>query len=197
DYHDFLDLGPGRLGLVIADISGKGIAAALLMANLQANFRSQSALALREPERMLCSVNSLFHANTSESSYATLFFADYDDRTRRLRYANCGHLAPLILRKRGGIDRLDSTCTVMGLFKTWDCKMSEAELAPGDLLVLYTDGVTESINAAEEEFGEPRLIESIQEASPQENVERVVEKLREFSPDEQYDDITLIVARSV
>src|SRR5262249_60757268 len=76
DYHDFLDLGPGRLGLVIADISGKGIAAALLMANLQANVRSQSALALQEPERMLCSVNSLFHANTSESSYATLFFAD-------------------------------------------------------------------------------------------------------------------------
>ncbi len=199
DYHDFLDLGPGRAGLIIADISGKGIAAALLMANLQANLRSQSALALSEPERMLCSVNRLFHQNTSESSYATLFYADYEDGTRRLRYANCGHLAPLILRREGGIDRLESTTTVLGLFGSWTCEMSETQLCPGDTLLLYTDGVTESPNEADEEFGEQRLIDAVlgrQADAPQAAITGVVEELRQFSPREQFDDVTLILARA-
>jgi len=197
DYHDFLDLGPGRLGLVIADISGKGIAAALLMANLQGNLRSQSALAIQEPERMLRSVNHLFHQNTSESSYATLFYADYDDRTRRLRYANCGHLAPLILRSDGTLDRLDATCTVLGLFVAWDCAIRETQLCPGDTLVMYTDGVTEAFNEAEEEFGESGLIDAVRRRSgdaPSCAVAGVVEELGQFSAREQFDDITLIVA---
>src|SRR3989442_4705046 len=112
DYHDFLDLGRGRFGLVIGDISGKGIAADLLMANLQANLRSLRAIALDEPQRLLRSVNQLFYENTSESAYATLFFAEYDDNLRRLRYANCGHLAALLFRRDGTIERLDSTGTV-------------------------------------------------------------------------------------
>jgi serine phosphatase RsbU (regulator of sigma subunit) len=197
DYHDFLDLGPGRLGLVIADISGKGMPAALLMANLQANLRSQAALALQEPERMLRSVNQLFHQNTGESSYATLFYADYDDRTRQLRYANCGHLPPLILRSDGAIHRLESTCTVLGLFQSWDCAIRETHLARGDILLLYTDGVTESFNAFDEEFGEPRLIDSLRRhrcAPPQSAIAAVVEELRQFNPNEQSDDITLILA---
>jgi serine phosphatase RsbU (regulator of sigma subunit)/catechol 2,3-dioxygenase-like lactoylglutathione lyase family enzyme len=199
DYHDFLDLGPGRLGLIIADIAGKGMPAALLMANLQANLRSQSALALHEPERMLRSVNHLFHQNTGESSYATLFYADYDDHTRRLRYANCGHLAPLVLHTDGSIDRLESTCTVVGLFRNWDCVIRETRLAPGDTLALYTDGVTESFNPADEEFGESRLIDSLRrhcDAAPRCTIDAVVGELRTFSPNEQYDDITLIVARA-
>jgi len=199
DYHDFLDLGPGRFGLVIADISGKGIAAALLMANLQVNLRSQSALALQDPERMLRSVNQLFYQNTGESSYATLFFAEYDDRTRRLRYANCGHLPPLILHRDGALDRLDSTCTVLGLFQSWDCEITETELAPGDSLVLYTDGVTESFNDAGEEFGDNRLIDSLRSHPsdpPQSVITAIVDELRRFSPHEQHDDITLILARA-
>src|SRR5213079_2177109 len=98
DYYDFLDLGSERLGFVIGDISGKGIAAALLMANLQANLRSQCAVAVDQPQRLLESVNQLFYGNTADSSYATLFFAEYDDNARRLRYANCGHLPALLLR---------------------------------------------------------------------------------------------------
>jgi catechol 2,3-dioxygenase-like lactoylglutathione lyase family enzyme len=139
DYHDVLDLGRGRFGLVIADISGKGIAAALLMANLQANLRSQCAIASDDPARLLRCVNQLFYENTSDSAYATLFFAEYDDQTQRLRYANCGHLAALLLRNDGTIERLDSTCTVIGLFKEWNCAISEGRLFPGDTLVLYTD----------------------------------------------------------
>ena len=92
DYFDFLNLGPQRLGLIIGDVSGKGIAAALLMANLQASLRSQSALAFDQPEALLRSVNRLFYDNTGDNAYASLFYAEYDDATRRLRYANCGHL---------------------------------------------------------------------------------------------------------
>jgi len=138
DYYDFLSLGQDRLGLVLADISGKGIAAALLMANLQANLRSQCAIALDQPERFLESANKLFHQNTGDSSYATLFFAEYDGVSRRLRYANCGHLAVLLVRRDDTLERLESTCSVMGLFANWSCAIQELDRGPGDTLVLYT-----------------------------------------------------------
>jgi serine phosphatase RsbU (regulator of sigma subunit) len=93
DYYDFLKLGEDRLGVVIADIAGKGIAAALLMANLQANLRSPCDIALDEPMRALKSVNRLFYQNATEGAYATLFFAQYEGKMRRLRYVNCGHLS--------------------------------------------------------------------------------------------------------
>src|SRR5262245_10047215 len=199
DYYDFLNLGQERLGLVIGDISGKGIAAALMMANLQANLRSQSAIAVDQPQRLLRSVNQLFYENTTDNAYATFFFAEYDDRTQRLRYANCGHLSALLLRSDGALERLDSTCTVLGLFKEWDCSMDAIQLRTGDTLALYTDGVTESFNDAGEEFGEERLIEAMRrrpESSSQDLLAAIVDDVQRFSPDQQRDDITLIVARS-
>src|SRR5262249_35385828 len=120
DYFDFLDLGQQRLGLVIGDVSGKGIAAALLMANL----RSQSALVLTQPELLLRSVNQLFYANTVESAYASLFFAEYDSESCCLRYANCGHLSGLILRSDDHLYRLDSTAMLVGLFQNWECRFA-------------------------------------------------------------------------
>lgn len=199
DYYDFLDFGGQRLGLVIGDIAGKGIAAALLMANLQANLRSQCAIALDQPQRLLRSVNQLFYENTTESAYATLFFAEYDDGARRLRYANCGHLCGLLLRNNdGGVERLDSTSTVLGLFKEWDCSIGERSLRGGDTLALYTDGITEAFNESEEEYGEHRLIEALRrrrELSSKDLLGSVVEDVRRFSPREQHDDITLIVAK--
>jgi serine phosphatase RsbU (regulator of sigma subunit) len=198
DYHDFLDLGSGRFGLVIADISGKGIAAALLMANLQANVRSLCAIALDEPVRLLRSVNQLFYENTTESAYATLIFAEYNDETRRLRYANCGHLSALLVHRDGAVERLDSTCTVLGLFKEWDCSMRERQLMPGDTVLLYTDGITESFNDVDGEFGELRLIEALQryrELPPEAMVPSIVNDVQRFSHQEQHDDITLIVAK--
>ena len=198
DYYDFLDLGQDRLGLVVGDIAGKGIAAALLMAHLQATLRSQCAIALLEPERFLRSVNQLFRENTIESAYATLFFAEYDDRARRLRYANCGHLCGLVLRPGGRVDRLQSTSTVLGLFAAWECGIGEDALAAGDVLALYPDGVTEAFNDAGDEFGEERLVHALgrsREQPAQGMVESVLDDLRRFSPHEQHDDITLIVAR--
>ena len=198
DYYDFLDLGRERLGLVVGDISGKGMAAALLMANLQANLRSQCAIALDEPQRFLQSINRLFYENSTDSSYATLFFAVYDDRAQRLRYVNCGHLAALVLRADGSLERLKSTCTVLGLFKDWDCSIEERPLSCGDMLALYTDGISESFDDSGAEFGERRLIESLignREQPPQSLIDSVVRDVRRFSPREQSDDITLIVAK--
>jgi serine phosphatase RsbU (regulator of sigma subunit)/predicted enzyme related to lactoylglutathione lyase len=198
DYYDFLNLGRDRLGLVIGDISGKGIAAALMMANLQANLRSQCAIAVDQPQRFLQSVNQLFYENTTDSAYATLFFAEYDDRAKRLRYANCGHLSALLLRNDGALERLHSTCTVLGLFNEWDCSIGESRLFPGDTLALYTDGVTESFNDAGEEFGEERVVEALRrhrESPPQALLASVVDEVRRFNPHEQHDDITVIVAR--
>ena len=198
DYYDFLDLGQERLGFVIGDISGKGIAAALLMANLQANLRSQCAIAWDQPQRLLCSVNQLFCENTPDGSFATLFFAEYDDTAGRLRYANCGHLSALLLRSDNTIERLESTATVLGVFKEWDCEIGERQLHPGDMLALYTDGITESYNSLDEQFGEQRLIESLQrhrEVPSSAALTSIVEEVQRFSPHEQHDDITLIIAK--
>jgi serine phosphatase RsbU (regulator of sigma subunit)/catechol 2,3-dioxygenase-like lactoylglutathione lyase family enzyme len=208
DYYDFLDLGREHMGLVIGDISGKGTAAALLMANLQAHLRSQcpaywsrpyTPFALGQPERLLRSVNQLFCQNTTEGSYATLFFAEYDDSAKLLRYANCGHLPGLVLTNDGRLERLEPTCTVLGLFREWDCSVGERTLCPGDMVALFTDGVTEARNDADEEFGEDRLIDALQQnrqLPSQVSLAAVLEALRGFNQSrEQHDDVTLLVAR--
>ena len=196
DYYDFLDLGGGRLGFVIGDISGKGIAAALLMANLQANVRSQCAIAVDQPQRFLGAVNQLFCENTIDGAFATLFFGEYDDTACRLRYANCGHLPALVLRADHRVDKLGATATVLGVFQKWDCEIGECQLRPGDTLALYTDGITESRNSPDDEFGEGRLLEALRAhkaASPQGLLDAIVGEVLRFSAHEQHDDITLIV----
>ncbi len=215
DYYDFLELRPGRLALVLADIAGKGVSGALLMANLQANLRSQYAMAVDDLPRLLASVNRLFYENSGDASYATLFFGDYHDSSRKLRYANCGHLPPLLLRAgassqeapnqdqapQHNVEWLHSTCTVMGLFEAWHCEIAEVQLAPGDMLVLYTDGVTEATNADGEEFGESHLLATLGSnfrlpVGPL--LQAVVEAVQQFSSgSEQQDDITLVIARSL
>jgi serine phosphatase RsbU (regulator of sigma subunit)/catechol 2,3-dioxygenase-like lactoylglutathione lyase family enzyme len=198
DYYDFFALGEEKVGLFVGDISGKGIAAALLMANLQANLRSQFALAREQPQRFLQSVNRLFFENTVDSAYATVFFAEYDDSRRRLRYTNCGHLSALLLRQDGAVEWLHSTGTVLGLFKEWESPTVECQMSPGDTLALYTDGVTESFSDSGEEFGEQRLVEALRrhrEQSAQSIVMSVIADVQRFSPQEQHDDITLIVAK--
>jgi len=210
DYYDFLELRPGRLGMVLADIAGKGVPGALLMANLQANLRSQYAMAIDELPRLLASVSRLFYQSTDSASYATLFFADYDDRSRLLRYANCGHLPALLLRAAASprrdqeaaepsdVVRLHSTCPVMGLFEDWQSEIAEVRLAPGDTFVLYTDGITEATNGDGEEFGESRLLDTLRSQSHlpvAQLMEAVVGVVRQFSVGEQQDDITLVIAR--
>jgi catechol 2,3-dioxygenase-like lactoylglutathione lyase family enzyme len=198
DYYDFLDLGQGRVAFVLADIAGKGIAAALLMANLQANMRSQIVRAVDKPDHFLASVNRLLFENTALSSYATLFFAAYDNTTYRLLYANCGHLPGLILRADSSVERLDATSTVIGLFDEWSCSIQQSCLGPGDTFALYTDGVTESPNFAGEEFGDDRLLDSLQRHNAMgacDMAHAVVQDVEHFSAGDQFDDITLIIAK--
>jgi serine phosphatase RsbU (regulator of sigma subunit) len=198
DYYDFLDLGRDRLGLVLGDIAGKGMPAALLMANLQANLRSQCATAVDQPERFLQTVNRLFFESTADNAYATFFYSEFDDQARRLRYANCGHLPALVLRHTGAVERLEPTAAVLGLFSAWECRTAELRLSAGDLLAIYSDGITEAFDASDDEFGEARLVETLQaqrDLPPADLIAAIYERVRRFSPHEQRDDMTLIVAR--
>jgi sigma-B regulation protein RsbU (phosphoserine phosphatase) len=199
DYYDFLDFGSGKLGLVLADISGKGISGALLMANLQANLRGQYALALEDLPGLLRSVNHLFYKNTENNNYATTFFGIYDDETRALRYVNCGHNPPLLVRSGGDVERLEATATVLGLFEDWDCSVAERQIAAGDVLVIYTDGISEAAESEEsEEYGDERLAQSVRThrgKAAVEMMDSIIMEVQEFSKGEQADDMTLIVAR--
>jgi serine phosphatase RsbU (regulator of sigma subunit)/predicted enzyme related to lactoylglutathione lyase len=200
DYYDFLDLGGERVALVIGDIAGKGIAAALLMANLQACLRSHSTLAADQLDKFLLSVNRLLFENTAPHAYATLLYAEYDPAVHRLRSANCGHLPGLLLRANGTLEHLHAECTVVGMFDDWQCATSETELYPDDVLVFYTDGVIEAFDDHGEEFGEERLIDVLRRhrgLPAQELAGVIVDQVQTFSAREQYDDITLIIAKRV
>ena len=198
DYYDYLDLGPGRLGLVVADVAGKGIAAALLMANLQANLRSHYGMAHDSPESLLKSVNKLFHQNIPLESFATMVFATYEDDTRRLRFANCGHMAPFLLRRDRTLESLQANTTVLGMFADWNCTAEEVQLEPGDTLLMYSDGVPDSLSDDGEEFGERRigdLLRANAHKDAQALLRTLIESVQAFSGREQEDDITMVVAR--
>ncbi len=197
DFYDFLDLGSSRMAFVLADIVGKGISAALLMANLQAHVRSQSAVLVQNLPQSLQLVNRMFHECTEHSRYASLFLGIYDDATHRLRYANCGHNPPLLLRGET-VERLTATGTVLGLFEEWECVVAETTLAPSDILAIYTDGIVEAMNANQEEFGEDRLVRILRDnrhLDATSLLDAVVAGVQQFAGGEQSDDLTLLIAR--
>jgi sigma-B regulation protein RsbU (phosphoserine phosphatase) len=199
DYYDFVNLGPGRIGLVVADISGKGMAAALLMANLQANLRSQYALAVEDLPRLFQSVNDSFYASTARNRFATLFFARYEDATREVTFVNCGHNPPILLRCNGSVERLNPTAAALGLFAEWTCSSARLTLASGDTLVIFSDGVTEAWSEEDEEFGETRLLSALhahRHLPPAALLEATVADVQRFSGHDQADDLTMIVARA-
>jgi sigma-B regulation protein RsbU (phosphoserine phosphatase) len=209
DYYDFWDFGSTHLALVLADISGKGISGALLMANLQANLRSRSAVARQDMLNvdregkwlpgLLKSVNQLFCENTPDDRFATLFLAVYDDSSRQLEYANCGHNPPLLFRATGKVERLGPTASVIGLSSEWECTTETITLQPKDVLIIYTDGVTEANDAQGNEFGEERLQEVVRDnplAAPAKLITAIQDAVQKFSAGEQFDDLTLVVARA-
>jgi serine phosphatase RsbU (regulator of sigma subunit) len=192
---------------VVGDISGKGISAALLMANLQAAMRSQlltlKSAANRDIEQGLASVmaqlNQQIYLNSPSEKYATLFAGRYDAESRRFHYSNAGHLAPILLND-GELVRLDSTGTVLGLFPDQKYEARSVELPPGSLLAVFTDGVTEAVNDVDEEFGEERLLETLREYQthpPEEIYRQAVARVRQWQGAlKQHDDITLIIAKA-
>lgn len=200
DYYDYLDLGPGRLGLVIADISGKGMAAALLMANLQAIVRSHSSQAagVGDLAALLQPVNALFCGSTAPNRFATLCLAVLDEHTQTVNYANCGHNPPLLLRADGCAEWLAPTAIALGFFEDWSCLTDTRDLRPGDVLVMYSDGITEAWSEANEEYGEGRLLDAVRAARhlpARDIVRHITADVRHFGSAAQSDDWTLIVAR--
>ncbi len=158
DFYDFLDLGPGRLGLVIADVCGKGVPAAIVMAHLSAALRSLGPELQDDLSGLTRRLNALLLAATAGQHYVTLFLAVYDEARRALRYANCGHLPPVLLRAGGQVEWLQPTGPVVGLLEAFTCEPQETTLGAGDTLVAYTDGLTETRDRANEEFGAERLL---------------------------------------
>jgi sigma-B regulation protein RsbU (phosphoserine phosphatase) len=208
DYYDFLKLDEHRVGLVLGDVSGKGISAALLMAGIQSALRAQfyngledhsSPLAPFSTARVVDRLNRQIYSNTPLEKYVTFFFAVYDAQTRNLAYTNAGHLPPVLFRG-GKIERLRAGGTVVGLFPSATYEVGEIRLEPNDLLLAYTDGITEPENTYGEEFGESRLLEvarAMQNASPEVLVAEVYRCVDEWtgSPELQ-DDMTMILARA-
>lgn len=144
DYYDFFDLGGGRLAFLLADVSGKGVPAAMLMANLQALFRAQDAAALAAPAELARSINRLFHAVTQPEHYATLFYGCYDAAAGELRYVNAGHPAGELKRRDGSRDEAASTGAPIGLFAEWLGQEAALPMGAGDVFTVVSDGVLEA-----------------------------------------------------
>lgn len=201
DYYDVLDFADESVGICIADVAGKGLPAAMLMSNLQAAVRGLAAPTI-SPERLCERLNAMVCRNIASDRFITLFYAHLDGPTRRLRYANAGHNAPIVAHRDGTCDRLREGGGVLGVFELQTYTMGLQDLTAGDRLVLFTDGVTEASMPGltgfeeEEEFGEARLLELLTQnrgASAEELQRAILAAVGEFCGGRWHDDATLIV----
>ena len=203
DYYDFLALPAGKLGVAVGDVSGKGIAAALMMASLEASLRAEAARAGGDVGQMIGRVNQLIYDASAEDRYATLFYAEYDPAQHLLTYVNAGHNAPILLREGcASIERLDEGGgPVVGLIPECTYRQAAVSLNPGDTLVIYTDGISEAMNPELEEWGEGRLLAAARESTGRcssEVVGQIMEAAAAHAAGApQSDDMTLVVVRAV
>ncbi len=203
DYYDFLRLPGEALGIAVGDVSGKGIAAALMMASLQASLRGQTIKPCETLSEMVRNVNQLVYEASADNKYATFFYAQYEPRGRVLRYVNAGHNAPIVFRRNAAdgcrIVRLNDGGTVIGLFPCCTFDEGQVILQSGDVFVAFTDGISEAMNKADEEFDESRLIEAVREQNARSAADLISELLRQVDGftvgARQHDDMTLVVLR--
>ncbi|HEY6987059.1 MAG TPA: ADOP family duplicated permease [Bryobacteraceae bacterium] len=199
DYYDFIDAGGHRIGIALADIAGKGVAAALVMSVVQASLRILAAEENISLPELAARMNRFLYRSTGSNSYATFFYAQLDEQTRELHYVNAGHNPPYLLRSGAGIEELPAGGTVIGMFPQEDYQEARAELRSGDVLIAFTDGVTEALNPGEEEFGEERLKELLRRTAHLPADEMSAEISRELhawiADAAQYDDLTFIVLK--
>ena len=195
DYFDVLRLDADRLGICIADVVGKSVSAALLMANVQATLRAYASDA-GSPAVLCTRVNSVLCANTADDKFVTLFYGVLDGKSHSLQYCNAGHLPPIVLRRSG---RAEPLCAgdgaVLGVLRDWPYENGVLQLDTGDRLLLFTDGITEAANASDEEFGEWRLIEAAQggSGSAADVNAQLLAKVNAFCDSHLRDDATLVV----
>jgi sigma-B regulation protein RsbU (phosphoserine phosphatase) len=208
DYYDFVDLGDGRIGVALADVSGKGVPAALIMSVVQASLRIIASGSDASPPRLVARINQFVYQSTPPSKYATFFYAQLDDRRRELRYVNAGHNAPYLLRAGGRsdgsavvpeIEELTTGGTVVGMFPDMEYEEATVALGPGDVLLVFTDGVPEAHDPGNEEFGEERLQRLLRQTAhlpASEIAARLSAEMTGWIRDaEQYDDLTFIVMK--
>lgn len=195
DYYDVLSFDDATLALCIADVAGKGLPAALLMSNLQAAVRGLAAPSL-SPDGLCQRLNSLVCHNTGSDRFITFFYAQLDGPSRLLRYSNAGHNPPIVFRRDGTHERLKAGGAVLGVFPKQAFAVGQAQLAPGDRVILFTDGVTEAYDEGGEEFGEERLLQLLHDhraAAPAELQQKILAAAGNFSCGHWHDDATLLV----
>lgn len=201
DYYDFLELPEGKLAIAIGDVSGKGIGAALMMASLQASLRAQAPV-VRNLRELIGRVNRMVYEASSVNIYATFFYAEYDPRSRRVMYVNAGHNPPAVLRASTAaweVLRWETGGPVIGLLPEAQYQEGSFQLQPGDLVVLFTDGISESMNVGDEEWSEDRLMACAQTCghlNAREALNRIMGEAVAFAAGApQHDDMTLVVVR--
>jgi phosphoserine phosphatase RsbU/P len=197
DYYDVVRFQDGRLVFSIADISGKGISAAILMANLQAMLRILATIS-DSPAEVCRRLNQHLHQVTDAARFATFFYAEWCASQRRLRYVNAGHNLPILLGSCQG-KRLDQGGAPLGIFPAEEFQVGELQMIPGDLLVLYSDGITEALNAEGEEYGEARLEDLLSRNvnRPLQEIQRqILSEIEKWAGNEPEDDMTLMIVRA-
>ena len=195
DYFDVIQLGERKLAICIADVIGKGVPAALLMSNVQATVRALAEESL-QPGELMRKLNRSVCRNTTPGKFVTLCYSVVDLDARKLVYTNAGHCAPVLIRATGEAVRLEAGGALVGVFPGWPYEQAEVPLAPGDRLLLFTDGVTEAANAREEEFGEERLVglaAALRDRSAHEMKNRVLQTVSSFTGGRAQDDATLVI----
>ena len=201
DCYDFMPLVDDRLALVVGDASGKGVAAALMIASVQSSLRTAALFTGNDLPTLVKIVNLQAHASSLADRYATVFYGIFDGATRTLRFVNAGHTPPIVLRRNGSIDTLETGGAPIGMFPDLSYEEGAVQLDPGDVVITYTDGVVEAANQSGEEWGVQRLLKAIAAWARlgTENAEHLVRSIfnsmDEFSRGCQTDDATLAVLR--
>jgi sigma-B regulation protein RsbU (phosphoserine phosphatase) len=203
DYYDFIELPENKFGIAIGDISGKGIGAALMMASLQASLRGQAIHFKSDLAGLMKQINSLVYEASTSNRYATFFYAQYEPLTRKLAYVNAGHNPPFLIRKNGEVVRLEEGGAVVGMLPPMlvNYEQGEIELQSGDLLVGFTDGISEAMNPKEEEWSEDAMLaelEKITEKTSAEILPIIVACADKFADGaKQHDDMTMIIVKVI
>ncbi|MBV8070734.1 MAG: serine/threonine-protein phosphatase [Acidobacteriaceae bacterium] len=197
DCFQFVPLPGRRVALAVADASGKGLPAALIIANVQSSLRTAALFAPEDPAAVITAVNRQLHACSPVDRYATLFYGVFDENTRTLHYVNAGHNPVAIIRRTGAVTWLESSAPPVGFFPETDYQAQSVQLHPGDLIIAYTDGIIEATNTASEEWGIEGLLAAVKRCrtrQPESIVEAAFAALDEFSGDKQTDDATVLAA---
>jgi phosphoserine phosphatase RsbU/P len=202
DYFDFIPVSDFELALAIGDVSGKSTPAAMIMASLQASLRALASMQISDPVLTIQRINKLLVRSHGKSNkYVTFFYGILNHQTHELVYVNAGHCYPLIVKKKGKVDRLETGGMVMGFFDEVPYKLGRYSLEPDDLMILYTDGVSELVDSEGEEYGTDRIIHVLKEnhdESVSEIRDQLVKNLTLYRGEEnQFDDLTLILLKRI